>query len=46
MADLDHMRKITLAVDDEEALKSIATRLEEAKVDHRVWIEDNMPVSC
>jgi hypothetical protein len=31
-------------VDDEETLKSLAGRLDEAKVEHRVWIEDNMPV--
>ncbi|VDK42961.1 unnamed protein product [Anisakis simplex] len=44
MKDTDHMRKITLQVKDESELKSIATVLQENDIDHRIWIEDDMPV--
>ncbi|KAI6234712.1 Aminoacyl-tRNA hydrolase [Aphelenchoides fujianensis] len=42
--DLDHMHKITLAVESEDRLMEFAKRLEAASVQHSVWIEDNMPV--
>ncbi|KAI6190976.1 Aminoacyl-tRNA hydrolase [Aphelenchoides bicaudatus] len=44
MKDMDNMHKITLAVDDEGTLKDLAGRLDEANIQHKVWIEDNMPV--
>ncbi|CAD5218113.1 unnamed protein product [Bursaphelenchus okinawaensis] len=44
MKDMDSMHKITLAVEDEDMLKSLAAKLESEKVQHKVWIEDNMPV--
>ncbi|TKR64999.1 hypothetical protein L596_025463 [Steinernema carpocapsae] len=42
--DLDRMHKVTLEVANEEALKKVETKLQEAKVDHKTWIEDNMKV--
>ncbi|KAI6206098.1 hypothetical protein M3Y94_00867700 [Aphelenchoides besseyi] len=38
--DLEHMHKITLAVESEERLKEMEQRLVAANVQHYVWIED------
>ncbi|CAD5225324.1 unnamed protein product [Bursaphelenchus xylophilus] len=44
MEDMDHMHKITLQVEDEDMLKAVAGKLDAANVQHKVWIEDDMPV--
>uniref|UniRef100_A0A915DJG7 peptidyl-tRNA hydrolase n=1 Tax=Ditylenchus dipsaci TaxID=166011 RepID=A0A915DJG7_9BILA len=44
MEDLDSMHKVTLRVENEAELLAEAKKLEEANVDHKVWIEDNMAV--
>ncbi|CAJ0565001.1 unnamed protein product, partial [Mesorhabditis spiculigera] len=43
-SELDSMHKVTLGVDSEEELAKVVTKLEEKKLDHKVWIEDNMRV--
>lgn len=45
LADLDNMHKIVLSVPTEEDLKSLAEKLKEADVDHKLWIEqpENFP---
>ncbi|PAV73665.1 hypothetical protein WR25_18836 [Diploscapter pachys] len=42
--DLDHMHKVLLGVDSEEALLEVKAKLESKNLDHKVWIEDDMPV--
>uniref|UniRef100_A0A1I7Y590 peptidyl-tRNA hydrolase n=1 Tax=Steinernema glaseri TaxID=37863 RepID=A0A1I7Y590_9BILA len=41
---LDSMHKVTLEVANEEALKKVETKLQEASVDHKTWVEDDMKV--
>ncbi|CAI5449475.1 unnamed protein product [Caenorhabditis angaria] len=43
-SELDSMHKVTLGCDSEEEIKKIAEKLESKKIDHKVWIEDGMPV--
>jgi len=45
LADLDNMHKIILEAKDETALKTLADKLTEAAVDHKLWIEqpENYP---
>lgn len=38
-ADVDHMHKVVLEVKDEAALRALSTRLDEAKVLHKTWVE-------
>uniref|UniRef100_A0A914D4R8 peptidyl-tRNA hydrolase n=1 Tax=Acrobeloides nanus TaxID=290746 RepID=A0A914D4R8_9BILA len=44
MMEMDSMHKVTLKVDDEDSLVKISERLKESNIDHKVWVEDNMPV--
>uniref|UniRef100_A0A1I7USQ1 peptidyl-tRNA hydrolase n=1 Tax=Caenorhabditis tropicalis TaxID=1561998 RepID=A0A1I7USQ1_9PELO len=43
-SDLDAMHKVTLGVNSEEEIKKVAEKLTTRKVDHKVWIEDGLPV--
>ncbi|VDD92286.1 unnamed protein product [Enterobius vermicularis] len=44
MSNLEHMRKVTLEVSDEQELMNCAAMLQENNIDNSVWIEDGMPV--
>ncbi|MFH4982327.1 hypothetical protein AB6A40_009036 [Gnathostoma spinigerum] len=44
MDDIEHMRKVALKVDNEDELQQLHKKLDDAKIDHRVWIEDDMAV--
>ncbi|KHN72421.1 Putative peptidyl-tRNA hydrolase PTRHD1 [Toxocara canis] len=44
MKDVNHMRKVTLQVENENELKSIEKVLIDNNIDYRVWVEDDMPV--
>ncbi|CAJ0929221.1 unnamed protein product, partial [Mesorhabditis belari] len=41
---LDSMHKVTLGVDSPDELAQVIKKLEEKQLDHKVWIEDDMPV--
>ena len=45
MKDMENMHKVTLRVDNEEVLIAESIKLKNSNIDHRVWIEDNMPVA-
>lgn len=38
-SDVDHMHKVVLEVKDEEGLRSLSAKLEEAGVHHKLWVE-------
>ncbi|KAI8109988.1 hypothetical protein M9434_001264 [Picochlorum sp. BPE23] len=44
---LDHMRKVVLEAPDEAQLLQIASKLQEAGIPHKLWIEqpENMPTA-
>lgn len=39
LADLDHMHKVILEAPDEVALRTLAAKLTEAGIDHKLWVE-------
>ncbi|KAG8034009.1 hypothetical protein G9C98_008490 [Cotesia typhae] len=45
LADLDNMHKIVLEAADESKLTDLHSKLSEAKIDHKLWIEqpENIP---
>lgn len=45
LQDLDNMHKVVLEAKDEQQLQSLAERLKESGVDHKVWVEqpENYP---
>ncbi|XP_077990437.1 putative peptidyl-tRNA hydrolase PTRHD1 [Glandiceps talaboti] len=38
-SDLDHMHKVVLEAKDEESVRSLANKLQEESIDHKLWIE-------
>jgi len=44
MRDIENMHKVTLKIEGEESINNEAKRLSDANIDHRVWVEDGMPV--
>ncbi|KAF7995033.1 hypothetical protein HCN44_004505 [Aphidius gifuensis] len=45
LADLDNMHKVVLEAPDEKSLHDLESKLKEANVDHKIWIEqpENIP---
>ncbi|XP_057341174.1 putative peptidyl-tRNA hydrolase PTRHD1 [Microplitis mediator] len=45
LSDLDNMHKIVLEAPDEKKLNDLHLKLEESKIDHKLWIEqpENIP---
>ncbi|GAB6029694.1 peptidyl-tRNA hydrolase domain-containing protein 1 [Chamberlinius hualienensis] len=39
LSDLDRMHKVILEIEDESNLRRLSEKLTEAKVDHKLWIE-------
>ncbi|XP_011302083.1 putative peptidyl-tRNA hydrolase PTRHD1 [Fopius arisanus] len=45
LADLDNMHKVVLEAPDDKSLNDLHMKLQESKIDHKLWIEqpENMP---